>query len=88
MADVAKTFQGIIKAIREYRDKLLENNVRIYVRRGGPNYEVGLKQMKDIVGVELGLPIEVHGPEMPITRPVGIAIQNMTSSDAGLEGSQ
>ncbi len=86
--DVAKTFQGIIKAIREYRDKLLENNVRIYVRRGGPNYEVGLKQMKDIVGIELGLPIEVHGPEMPITRPVVIAIQNMTFSDSGLEGSQ
>ncbi|MHA1728548.1 MAG: ATP citrate lyase citrate-binding domain-containing protein [Promethearchaeota archaeon] len=74
--DVAKTFQGIIKAIREFRDKLLENNVKIYVRRGGPNYLVGLKQMKE-VGEELGLPIEVHGPEMNLTRIVTIALKDM-----------
>jgi len=35
--DVAKTFHGIIKALKDYKQKLQENNVKIYVRRGGPN---------------------------------------------------
>lgn len=74
--DVAKTFQGIIMALRDYAKKLIENDVRIYVRRGGPNYKLGLKQMKD-VGEELGLQIEVHGPEMPLTRIVTIALENL-----------
>ena len=63
-------------ALRDYSKKLIENDVRIYVRRGGPNYKVGLKRMKN-VGEELGLPIEVHGPEMPLTRIVTIALENL-----------
>jgi len=43
--DVAKTFQGIIKALKDYKQKLQENNVKIYVRRGGPNYQEGLRLM-------------------------------------------
>ncbi|HIP19653.1 MAG TPA: ATPase, partial [Sulfurimonas sp.] len=41
--DVAKTFTGIIQAFEEYADKMKEVGIKIYVRRGGPNYEKGLK---------------------------------------------
>ncbi len=71
--DVAKTFKGIIRALKEYRNKLIENNVKIYVRRGGPNYKEGLKMMREL-GKELGVPIEVYGPELPMTRVVTLAL--------------
>lgn len=32
--------------------------MRIYVRRGGPNYQKGLQKMRDL-GEELGITIEV-----------------------------
>ena len=72
--DVAKTFEGIVKAIREYKDKLKEHNVKIYVRRGGPNYQEGLKMMREL-GEELGIPIEVYGPELHMTRVVKLALE-------------
>lgn len=71
--DVAKTFKGIIRALREYKDKLKENNVKIFVRRGGPNYQQGLAMMKKL-GEEIGVPIEVYGPELHMTRIVKIAL--------------
>ena len=74
--DVAKTFKGIIKAIREYKDKLKEHDVRIYVRRGGPNYQEGLRQMRELGG-ELGIPIKVYGPELHMTRIVKIAVEDL-----------
>jgi len=64
--DVAKTFTGIIKALKEYRQKLIDNKIKIYVRRGGPNYQEGLKNMKEL-GKTLGVPIEVFGPEAHMT---------------------
>jgi len=72
--DVAKTFGGITMALREYKKKLLDANVKIYVRRGGPNYQEGLKIMKNL-GEELGLPIEVYGPETHMTRVVPMALE-------------
>jgi ATP-citrate lyase beta-subunit len=71
--DVAKTFTGITMAIRDYKKKLKETNVKIYVRRGGPNYQEGLKIMKDL-GDELGIPIDVYGPETHMTRIVDMAL--------------
>ena len=72
--DVAKTFAGIKMALTEYKKKLQEIDVKIYVRRGGPNYQEGLKIMKKL-GEELGLPIEVYGPETHMTRIVPMAIE-------------
>ena len=72
--DVAKTFAGIKMALTEYKKKLQETDVKIYVRRGGPNYQEGLKIMKKL-GEELGLPIEVYGPETHMTRIVPMAIE-------------
>ncbi|MBN2065953.1 MAG: ATPase [Candidatus Thermoplasmatota archaeon] len=72
--DVAKTFTGITKALRDYKKKLKDTKVKIYVRRGGPNYQEGLKIMRDL-GDELGVPIEVYGPETHMTRIVNMALE-------------
>lgn len=72
--DVAKTFTGIIQALKEYKQKLIENKVRIYVRRGGPNYQEGLKNMREL-GKTLGVPIEVFGPEAHMTSIVPMALE-------------
>lgn len=73
--DVANTFKGIIQALREFKDKLKENNVKIFVRRGGPNYEVGLKLMKSLE-VELGVPIQAFGPETHMTKIISLSLKN------------
>lgn len=72
--DVAKTFTGIIKALNEYGDKLKKVNARIFVRRGGPNYQEGLANLK-AAAEKLGVPIEVHGPEYHMTRVVSDALK-------------
>ena len=72
--DVAKTFTGIIKAFEKYADKMKEHNTRIYVRRGGPNYEKGLKDIKEAAD-RLGLYIEVYGPETHVTDIVRMALE-------------
>lgn len=70
---VADTFKGIIRALRMYAAKLLAFNVSIYVRRGGPNYQDGLKHMRE-VGAELGLKMKVFGPETYITAIIPFAL--------------
>jgi ATP-citrate lyase beta-subunit len=75
--DVAKTFTGIIKALKEYRQKLIDNKIKIYVRRGGPNYQVGLENMKEL-GKTLGVPIEVFGPEAHMTSIVPMGLTEKT----------
>ncbi|MCX6675777.1 MAG: ATPase [Methanothrix sp.] len=72
--DVANTFKGVVMALEEYQEKLQKANVKIYVRRGGPNYELGLKLMRDL-GMKLGVPIEVYGPETHMTRIVPLALE-------------
>jgi ATP-citrate lyase beta-subunit len=71
--DVAKTFTGIIMALKDYREKLIENQVSIYVRRGGPNYKEGLEKMED-TGKTLGVPVHVYGPETHMTRIISLAL--------------
>ncbi len=72
--DVAKTFTGIIKALEKYADKLKAHKTKIYVRRGGPNYEKGLKDIKE-AAERLGLYMEVYGPETHVTDVVRMALE-------------
>jgi ATP-citrate lyase beta-subunit len=72
--DVAKTFTGIIYAFEKYADKLKDVGVKIYVRRGGPNYEKGLKDIKEAAD-RLGLWIDVYGPETHVTDIVRMAVE-------------
>jgi ATP-citrate lyase beta-subunit len=71
--DVANTFKGVVMALEEYQQKLRETGVKIYVRRGGPNYELGLKLMRQL-GEKLKIPIGVYGPETHMTHIVPMAL--------------
>jgi ATP citrate (pro-S)-lyase len=71
--DVAATFTGIQKAMKQYREELLEAKVDIWIRRAGPNYQEGLKNMRQ-TGLDLGLPIHLYGPETHITAVVPLAL--------------
>ncbi len=72
--DVAKTFTGIIQAFDVYAEKMKAVDLKIYVRRGGPNYEKGLKDIKEAAD-RLGLYIEVYGPETHVTDIVRMALE-------------
>lgn len=75
--DVAKTFTGIIKALTEYREKIKNHKIKIFVRRGGPNYRQGLEKMRKF-GLEMKLPIEVYGPETHMTRIVTMSLRGQS----------
>ncbi|CAB4068187.1 ACLY [Lepeophtheirus salmonis] len=64
--NVAATFKGIVKALEEFQNKLKEFQVSIFVRRAGPNYQEGLRIMRE-VGKNLEIPIHVFGPETHMT---------------------
>ncbi|MHA1670157.1 MAG: ATP citrate lyase citrate-binding domain-containing protein [Promethearchaeota archaeon] len=69
--DVKATFTGIVSAIKNSVDKLKTANVKIYVRRGGPNEKQGLELMKQ-VGEETGVSIEVYDRYTHMTRVVDL----------------
>ncbi|QIW99685.1 hypothetical protein AMS68_005203 [Peltaster fructicola] len=71
--NVASTFKGVIRALRGVAPLLLEHKVQIWVRRAGPNYQEGLKNIKG-VGQELGLNMHVFGPEMHVSGIVPLAL--------------
>ncbi len=72
--DVAQTFKGIIRALKEEGARLKKSGCRIFVRRGGPNYEAGLEMMREL-GRETGVAIDVYGPETHMTKIVPLAVQ-------------
>ncbi|MFA7309492.1 MAG: ATP citrate lyase citrate-binding domain-containing protein [Candidatus Paceibacterota bacterium] len=71
--DVEKTFLGIIDALKESGGQLREHNVKVFVRRGGPNEETGLMLMKDFLEKERVLG-SVHGSKEVITKAIEEAI--------------
>ncbi|KAI1279618.1 ATP-citrate synthase subunit 2 [Xylaria sp. FL0933] len=71
--NVASTFKGVIRALREYAKQLIEHNVQIWVRRAGPNWQEGLKNMKAATQ-ELGLDAHVFGPDMHVSGIVPLAL--------------
>lgn len=77
--DVAATFNGIIRALKEKEAKLKAARMHIYVRRGGPNYQKGLAKMR-MLGEEIGIPIEVYGPEATMTSICKQAIDCITAA--------
>ena len=65
--DVAATFTGLIKALEEFADDIKEHEIKIWIRRAGPNYLEGLRKVK-ATGDKLGLGLKVYGPETPSRR--------------------
>ncbi|NHJ00981.1 MAG: ATPase [Candidatus Heimdallarchaeota archaeon] len=74
--DVKATFTGIVSAIRKSAEQLKKANVKIYVRRGGPNEKEGLELMKQ-VGKEVGVPIKVFDRYTHMTRIVPLALEEI-----------
>ena len=77
--NVASTFKGVIRALREVAPVLNEHRVAIWVRRAGPNYQEGLKSIKG-VGEELKLDMHVYGPEMHVSGIVPLALSGKKST--------
>jgi len=71
--DVAATFKGIVSALKMYQEDLRKHNVRIWVRRGGPNYQQGLRTLREC-GNAINVPMHIYGPEMHIVSIVPIAL--------------
>lgn len=71
--DVAKTFTGIIHALRDAAPELRKHCVTVWVRRGGPNYQEGLRRMAEL-GESIGVPTHVYGPDAHITAIVPMAL--------------
>lgn len=71
--DVRKTFVGIIKALDELKHDLQKQQVKVFVRRGGPYQNEGLAHMKQFLETTNLLGI-VSGPEMVLTDIVTEAI--------------
>lgn len=79
--DVAATFNGIIRALKEKEEKLKAAKMHLYVRRGGPNYQRGLARMRSLAE-EIGIPIEVYGPEATMTGICKQAIEQCITASA------
>jgi ATP citrate (pro-S)-lyase len=71
--DVSATFTGLIRALEDSVAELKENNIKIWIRRAGPNYLDGLRKVK-AAGERLGLFMKVYGPETHITAVIPMAL--------------
>ncbi|KAJ2457895.1 ATP citrate lyase subunit 1, partial [Coemansia sp. RSA 2424] len=80
--NVATTFKGIIRALKEYRQALIATNVRVFVRRAGPNWQEGLRAMREL-GETLGVEIRVYGPETHVTAIVPLALGQASPAAVG-----
>ncbi|TPX31808.1 hypothetical protein SmJEL517_g04947 [Synchytrium microbalum] len=72
--NVASTFKGVVRALREFAKPLLTHKVKIFVRRAGPNYQEGLRIIRS-VGEDLGLDMQVFGPDMHVSGIVPLALK-------------
>jgi succinyl-CoA synthetase beta subunit len=77
--DVAETFKGIVKAIRHFQERLRMHKVKIYVRRGGPNYQEGLRAMRESVE-SMVRHFTSPSPRAPATQQQGEEHQRLESS--------
>ncbi len=67
--DIAATFKGIIRAFEKEKKYLKDNNASVFVRRGGPNQQKGLKMMEEYLS-QIGLKHKVHGPNVSLAQLV------------------
>ena len=50
--DIRITFIGLVKALAEVAQQLHKQNVKVFVRRGGPHQEEGLARMETFLKKE------------------------------------
>ena len=71
--NVAATFKGIIRALGEFKELFHKHHIKVFVRRGGPNYREGLNLLSK-KAKEFNIPMEVYGPELHMTAVVPMAL--------------
>jgi len=81
--DVASTFKGIIKALKQFGPALKACRTSVWVRRGGPNYAEGLALMRRACE-EIGVAARVYGPEAHLTSIVRDALVGASGTAAQL----
>jgi ATP-citrate lyase beta-subunit len=74
--DIAKTFSGIIRALDESAELLKAQNFKVYVRRGGPNQEIGLLKIEEALK-KYGIFGGVYDPSTSITKALGYALEGL-----------
>lgn len=74
--DIATTFGGVIAAIDDVAERLRRQNVKVYVRRGGPRQEIGLAKLEACLQHH-GILGEVHSAETALTEVVARALQEL-----------
>jgi ATP citrate (pro-S)-lyase len=77
---IINTLSNALQAIRERADAIKAAKMKIFVRRGGPNYVEGLAMMRRL-GDEIGVAIEVYGPEASMTGICQKAIEYVKQFD-------
>lgn len=71
--DIRVTFSGIIRALTEFEAQLQAQDVRVFVRRGGPHESEGLAAIRTFLD-KAGLLGDVAGPELGLTEIIGRAV--------------
>ncbi len=74
--DIRITFKGILKALDEKKEQLRSEGVKVYVRRGGPYQEEGLRMMEQYLKNE-DLYGHVAGPEMILTNIIDFVLEEV-----------
>lgn len=74
--DIRHTFKGVIQALGEFAKELQKNNVKVFVRRGGPHQEAGLSMMKKFL-TDHRLLGEVTDQSMVLTDIVSLALKTI-----------
>lgn len=69
-----------LQALREKAAAVKAAKMKLFVRRGGPNYQAGLALMRQL-GQELDIPIDVYAPDSSMTGICKLAIDYVRSFD-------
>ena len=74
--DIRITFNGVIKALSEVKNELKSQNIKVFVRRGGPHQEEGLENISEFLKKN-NLYGNVFGPEIVLTDVVSKALASL-----------
>ncbi|HEY6736177.1 MAG TPA: ATP citrate lyase citrate-binding domain-containing protein [Candidatus Saccharimonadia bacterium] len=76
--DIRVTFDGVIRALRAAEPQLIKQEIKVYVRRGGPHEAEGLARMAAYLE-GAGLLGQVAGPELSLADIIPLALAHLTA---------
>ncbi|MBP7018255.1 hypothetical protein KBB17_02030 [Candidatus Saccharibacteria bacterium] len=78
--DVLKTFAGTMQAIGDIAEEMHQQNIKVFVRRGGPNEKEGLAKMEKFLK-EQDLFGSIAGSEGVITEAINYGLEYIEEGD-------